>query len=198
MIEEFHYKVNIIDECLDKCPYKKETMIGSSFCRENCEYQAYSDIEKGIVYCWYKCNLKNSEKKTIRKRKGFKIIINDITYYVYFKIINNWKIICTISKYDNFFCRVFPQFSNLINFLFTDIEKFEIEFKGVSKCNFKEGDVFNESDGKVLAFEKAFEKLQNYLIKQSCEIQKDIEKENSMILKEINYKFDKMIKKGQL
>ncbi|MFA5174711.1 MAG: hypothetical protein WC438_06015 [Candidatus Pacearchaeota archaeon] len=174
MIEEFHYKVNMMDECLDKCPYKKETMIGSSFCRESCEYQAYSDMEEGVVYCWYKCNLKDSEKRIIRKRKGFKITINDITYFVYFKIINNWKTICTI------------------------IGEFEIEFKGISKCNFKEGDVFNESDGKVLAFEKAFEKLQKYLIKQSCEIQKSIERENSMVLKGINYKFDKMIKRGQL
>lgn len=108
-----------------------------------------------------------------RKKKGFKIELCGELFTVYFKIIHNWKVICVID---------------------TDGEG---SFKGVAKCNL-EYDEFNESDGKVLAYERAFEKFQKKVTQTKLEQIKRREKENSIILKGIDNRFNKMIRKGEL
>jgi hypothetical protein len=108
-----------------------------------------------------------------RKKMGFSIEICENRYDVFFKNIKDWKIICTIQH-----------------------EKTHI-YKGIAKCN-KEFDTFNESDGKVIAFDRAFEKLQKHLLSVQIKIQSMISKEHSMQLKQLDYKFNKMIKKGEI
>lgn len=111
--------------------------------------------------------------KPKRKKNGFKITLCDMTYNVYFKIINNWKVICTIHAAGG------PI------------------YKGVAKCHC-ELDTFVEADGKTLAFERAVEKMYKHMERFRTRLSTVIEKEHALQTKGLEYRFTKMLKSGEI
>jgi hypothetical protein len=71
----------------------------------------------------------------MKKRNGFSFKKEELDFSCHFKVFDNRIVRCYI--YDGFLCQT---------------------FQGVAKCNVKEGDMFNEEEGKRISFIKATHK----------------------------------------
>jgi hypothetical protein len=105
-----------------------------------------------------------------KKNPYCKIILYDVEYKIQF--------------------RVFKEVGKVECFIFVD-EDDTPTYRGISKCNFTEGDVFEETTGKRIAFNKALTKLELDYLKVSerlhqCAYQRS--NETIRIIKSLEYK----------